>query len=66
MRVVKNNDDLRKQIDSLEKMNRTGAMSSVAGYTREPNRAGTTMGNHEKSTNSGFLEELSYSHNLES
>ena len=41
-------------------------MTSASIYGRDPNRTGTALGNHEKSTNSGFLEELSFNHNLES
>jgi len=63
---VKSNEDLKKQVDQLDKLNRNGTMTSASIYGRDPNRTGTALGNHEKSTNSGFLEELSFNHNLES
>ena len=62
---MKSNEDLKKQVDQLDKLNRNGTMTSASIYGRDPNRTGTALGNHEKSTNSGFLEELSFNHNQE-
>ena len=73
-KVLKSNEDLKKQVEKLDRdfkeANRNTASSAAGLYPREtPIRCGTAMGNgvNDKTNSSkGFLDELSYNQHFES